>query len=301
MSVFDNVDKMWFGTKERMGWVETPQSGANVSPTGMTAEADLLNGGAYVRNSWGSHKNYEFSWGDAADRQLASLLHGYANGTYGRGLIYFQDPMFFETNILPRHWADPSMAVSYEAPDLTGGLIQPTYTPTPPNSHNLPANTAIYGFGNNVGYDGFVNGDAIYIPVPEGMDLIVGAYYTGTGGAKVVARKDGATEYVLTEHAVGDPTNMTTIVRGAGYVEIALRDGAGGTLVIAGITARLRVASTSDLLIPVGGELGDGTWYSGEGNTGCRFVGKPTLYSNTGIGGGQVGLACTLREVGAWQ
>jgi hypothetical protein len=254
--IYQNTDRMWFGTREKMGWIETPQSGANVSSSGMTAEVDLLSGGAYVRNSIDSHKNFSFSWGDSADTTLASALRAYANGTYGRGLIYFQDPMYFETNVLPQRWADPSMAVDFEAPDLTGGRFRPSSAVTAPNSHGLPVRSAFYSFPVNANLDGVRDGDALFIPVPDGMELVVGAYYTATGSARVKVRADGSASKIteLPQTPVGDPTDMLTVIRDAAYVELYLStavSGVASTLQIAGITARLR---------PVGsGSLAEGT------------------------------------------
>ena len=59
--------------------------------------------------------------------------------------------------------------------------------------------------------------------------------------------------------------------------------------------------STSTIVMPVTGEGGSGDWYTGEGHSGCSFVGSPIVYNNTGVGGGQVSLSCELRETGAWR
>lgn len=141
MGIYDNEKQMWFGTEERMGWIECPLSGADVSPIGWNAEATMLNGGGFALNSWASHKRFAFGWGESATLGLASTIHSYADGSYGRGLLYFLDPMWYEVNVLPKHWADPSMALNAEAPTLIYDN-EPTSTPTSSNTNGLPVQTA---------------------------------------------------------------------------------------------------------------------------------------------------------------
>lgn len=42
-------------------------------------------------------------------------------------------------------------------------------------------------------------------------------------------------------------------------------------------------------------------WLPGSGHSGCKFVGNPTWIANSGVNGGQIGYAATLKEVGDWQ
>lgn len=42
-------------------------------------------------------------------------------------------------------------------------------------------------------------------------------------------------------------------------------------------------------------------WSPGLGHSGCAFVGNPTWTATSGVNGGQVGYAATLKEVGDWQ
>ena len=299
--VFQNTDQMWFGTRERMQWIDTPNKGANVSPTGMLAESDLINGGAFVRNSADAHKNYAFTWGDSADRRLASILRAYRNGSYGRGLIYFLDPMYYETNLLPQRWADPSMALDTEAPNLTGDRFVPSAAITAPNSNGLPVRSAFYSFPLNANYDGLRDGDSLFIPIPPGSELLLSAFYAQTGNAYIKVRRNGVVgeTYNLTATGVGATVTAPTVLAGGAtgaYAELYLgtaTSGAASTLQIAGITARLRWPGSDALTDPF--------WYTGEGHSGCRFSGSPTVYNNDGIGGGHVSLSCELKETGSWE
>lgn len=294
---------MWFGTRDKMMWIETPQSGANVSTTGMTVDVGLVNGGAFVRNSVDSAKGYIFNWGDTADRNLASDILAYANGTYGRGRIQFVDPMYYEMNILASRWADPSMALDEEAPDLTGGRFQPSTSVTAPNGHGLPVRSAFYSFPANANVDGLRDGTSLFVPIPPGMELVIGAYYTATGSAAIKASLGGSSSITIPQSVVGDATCMKTVVRGTPFIELYVGTGVTGaacSLQVSGIIARLRTITTDPASGPVSGEAGSGRWSVGQGHSGCNFVGKPQLFNNSGIGGGQVSLSCELRETGSW-
>lgn len=289
MATFENVEYMWFGTEARMSWVETPQTGAEVGSIGMGAEGVLLNGGGFARNSWASHKRYEFSWGDSADLRLASKIQGYASGTFGRGLIYFHDPMYYETNLLPKFWADPSMAVGFEAPSIVRN-VDPTGSPLAANANDYPALSATYVLPS--GYNSQTAGLELFIPIPPDMALVVGASYSGTPNVYV---RSGAGTVNLPRLTLGGNVTSTVVV---GQPWARLGFSGTGALTLNGMTARLIPALQAGA-VPV--EITQGPWMSGEGNTGCRFNGKPTLVNYNGVLGGQVGLAASLIETGAWE
>lgn len=179
--------KLWFGTiAGGMDWLPTPRRGAEMSPAGWENGGTLLNGGGYQQNSFGSHKTYTFEWPDSSSREVAGLMKGYADGTYGRGLIYFIDPLIYDQNILPAQWADPSMVLGYEGVSHVYGEV-PTGLPTPNKRPNkLPYRSLRYDLSyTDVGFRG--EDDAIFIPIPTGYTLLLGAVYTSTGSGGIYA------------------------------------------------------------------------------------------------------------------
>lgn len=289
--IFYNRDQMWFGTEEKQGFIETPQTGAEVSPDGFGAVGKYQNGGSFVRNSWDSHKVYQFSWGDSAPLSLASKIMSYANGSYGRGRIYFHDPMYYQTNILPKRWADPSMAINFEAAPLIPD-VWPTSATTAANSNELPVYSAVYPVV--AGYSSQTLADELYIPIPTGFTLRIGAVYSSTNAAcNLYYRTPGGTTTITA--TVATATNlMPQSVTAQPWARIGIRNTGGSpySLTAAGMMFRL---------IPPGeASDSDAPWMAGEGHSGCEFEGKPTLINYAGTGGGQVGLACSLRETGAW-
>lgn len=309
------------------GWIETPQRGADVSPSAWGSDVTLLNGGAGVHNSWGAHKRYVFEWSDSASRRDAQFMQSLAAGTYGRGLIHFIEPTLYDQNILPARWADPSMALGSEGAGLVYG-VTPTAVPTANWETNLlPVRSVSYVLNAvPAGYRG--PEDSLYISIPEGYTLFLGAFYTstGTGGLFVSPVNDAG--------AVGTPirlpetgnTSATFNLDGA-FTGRGVRLWAGKS---ANGSASVTVSGIVGHLIPTqafqdyeygygegpygGGPYGGYTdaqipfleahWSGGMGHSGVRFVGKPTLQLNTGMGapdgGPSVSYAATFAEVGSW-
>lgn len=289
MGLFDNNDFMWFGTEQRMGWIITPETGADVSSQGNTAESQLQNGGSAVRNSWDSAKGYSFSWGESASKAMVSLMQAYRNGSLGRGLIYFHDPLHYDTNLLPKRWADPSMAVNFEAEPLLADTF-PTAVPIARTSNNYPVNAASYTVPT--GYNAETSNTELFIPIPEGYSLVIGAAHSGT--AQIYVRTPNS-ETILPQLAIDGPVATTVISAEWALVGIRNTTGAPAPLQIAGMTARLGPVSAAEA-----GYLALGPWSSGNGHGGCRFVGDPQIMNYNGVDGGQFGLTANFREVGPW-
>lgn len=291
MALFSNTDFMWFGTEDRMGWIITPNTGADVSSLGNNSSVVLQNGGASVRKSWDSAKGFQFSWGETANPLLVSLLQAYRNGSYGRGLIWFHDPMQYETNLLPKRWADPSMAINQEAEPLIPDTF-PTGTPAGNSSNNYPVRAASYVVPPLFNLE-MVGGEH-FIPIPEGMSLVLGASYSGS--AQIYVRTPTGRRDLPQLPATGP---VATTVINAPWARIGIRNSTSTpqSITILGMTARLSnpIASGGNP-----GAVGDGPWYSGEGHSGCQFDGDPQVINYNGVDGGQLGLSANFREVGAW-
>lgn len=247
MDLYDNnpVDRMWFGTEQKMGWIETPQTGADVSSIGQSANAVLQNGGGTVRNSWDSHKVYQFSWGVGASPSMASLLQAYRNGSYGRGLLYFHDPMFYQTNLLPKRWADPSMAVNFEADPLIPDA-NPTAVPVVSTRNNYPVSAAVYSVP--AGYSSQANTSEHFIPIPEGMTLILGAVYSGQ--PRIYVRTPAGITDIIPMGSDAE-TVVNTVIRNQPWARIGLRNtGSASSITITGMTARLAASVPADQGVP---------------------------------------------------
>jgi hypothetical protein len=319
---FDSRKCLWFGTLESMQWVSTPLRGAESSPEAWGADGTLLNGGGWVAHSWGSHKTYTYEWPESSSREAAALMKSYRDGTYGRGLIYFVDPLIYDQNVLPARLADPSMALDNEGATLVYG-VNPTSSATANwATKQLPIKGAVYNLATVAsGFRGVE--DATFVPIPEGYSLYLGAYYskTGSGGIFVAPQNsDGTigTPVALTEKTATDLETVTDVFTGLTGVWIWVGKTSSGA---ATVTARALIGKLLDntyfiSLSPFGtgffgeyifgGPVGTtptffgGNWVGGSGHSGVRFTGVPSFVSNGPEEGGRIGYAASFREVGSF-
>lgn len=176
----------WFGTEQHSEWFATPLQGADSSPAGWDAGGTLLNGGGWGFHSWGSHKTYTYEWPQSSSPQVAQKMKSYRDGTYGRGLLYFLEPATFVTNILPAQWADLSMAIDSGAPTLIPDVQPTAVTTSGAEVNGLPVTSAFY----NVTSPPQTTADpstSVFVPIPEGYTLYLGAFYSATGSAGIFA------------------------------------------------------------------------------------------------------------------
>ena len=332
---YTNRETFYFGTPGYMRMVRMPIRGMEASPVGWSNGGTYLNGGGYVRRSFDSHKTYDMTWGGSSAPEVAQTIKSYADGTFGRGLIYFQDPTTYTGNVLPARWADPSLALNYEGRGLIYG-IEPTATPTPnARQNNLPVLSAVYSGISSTGASLAVNeSDTVFIPVAPDKTLFLGAVYTSStpsvGVFYQVVNADGqltGSPIRLPESAPSDSVMFSQSgVAGGGDVSgVRLWAGtrpnavlSGGSLTLTMMQARVvdsRIAGLEGVGFGEGpfgaGPFGAGItqelldvlqkpWIGGMGHSGCRFASHPTWTTNSGAFGGQVGFTASLVEVGDW-
>lgn len=309
MYTYDPIScALWFGTERYMGWFPTPESGADSSPSGWQDSAQLLNGGAVDFSSFGSHKSYQYDWGDANSRQVAQLMKSFADGSYGRGLVYFHDPLTFDTNVLPARVADPSIAADYEGATLVYG-VQPSTVPAAPGPNMLPVNSTQYNM--NTITPGFVRGaGGVFIPIPEGFSLVLSAFYTRTGtggvfwtGQDLLGSTTGV-NYVTPLAESATRLSSAIIPWSSSRAGIWLwvgKSGAGAaTISLRAMMGRLIRSEHAVNGNPAYEEIVQGPWIGGQGHSGCVFSGKPTYVEQNGVNGGQVEFSASFVEVGSW-
>ena len=303
--MFKKDEKMWFGTKDYMTWITPPLAGADSSPAAWGSEGTLLNGGGYAFNSFNSHKTYNYAWSGGSTRQEAQLMKSFADGTYGRGRIFFQEPNIYDTNVLPARLADPSLTADYEGPELVPNVATTTVATSGFEVNGLPVRTMNYPVGAALPV---LNADNVlaqdnFVPVPDGKSLLVQAFYapapgsTGLGIYVVEANTGGepaATGVRLTPNTNSGAVTFQVFDKGPGvigyYIFIGRSTGViTGNMQVAAIHAR--IADTGETMI------GEDTWMGGQGHSGVRFTGKPTYVTRSGINGGQIEYAATFKEV----
>ena len=296
--------KMWFGTIHHSQWINTPLTGADMTPQGWGTEGTYLSGGGFVRQSQDSHRTYMFEWGNASAREDAEIMQAYRDGVYSKkasDLMYFVDPLMYTRNVLPRRWAQPSIllrdGVTSEPSPL--GTVSPPVSPPPPEIVNdlgypmrgvrVSSPIQSTASANLITEPGV---GSVWIPIPEGKRLVTWTRADNPG----ISNSHGIRYRYLSHQGTWSTSSLIdrsgetpSFVNAKGVLLIAT-----GDFDFYGARAILTEPNFSDAPADVL------NWVPGMGHSGCSFVGNPTWVANSGVNGGQIGYAATLKEVGDW-
>lgn len=309
MNGYTHRNGMWFGTQERAQWIPAPLQGADTSPSGWGANGTFLNGGSFSRNSWGSHKTYTFEWNTSSSPETAQLMHSYANGSFGRGPLYFVDPLTYRHNVLPARWADPSITLDLEGRPLRTDMTIESVPTAGGVETNLPTQSVQFSraagqFGDGQPYPG--DSQSVFIPIPAGMYLAVTAWYQSEGDMHLAIAPVGTSgvpqyPFTIVENDTTELFPSSNLVYSSNNVVGARlyiwdNDGMGSSnrsVTVAGIRARLFPIDTPH-------NPGQIEWMGGMGHSGCQFLGRPQMQSISPFGPGRMAFAAQFTEVGDW-
>jgi hypothetical protein len=279
---------MWFGTRAYMQEVTDPQMDPDYETVGWGEATQYLNGGLGSSSSVAAHREYFLSWG-LMSRAEVRRITDYADGVYGTGLIYWVDPVAADQNVLPQSWATPSIGC-YDGVPLAGDA-RPTASANGVLTQGYPAELATYTITDTDTLR------SVFIPIPPGFSAWVGVH--GATDAQDFVKVTPYTGSVA--GAVVYPTILTTatttrvnteIAGGATGLELSLDNTTGGTFTLAGMIVQL---------LPAGVVPETGGFISGQGHSGCKFLGRPARVPySTATGLDLVGLSAKLGEVGEW-
>jgi hypothetical protein len=279
---------MWFGTRAYMQEVTDPQMDPDYESSGWEETTQFLGGGLGVSSSVDAHREYFLSWG-LMSRAEVRRITDYADGVYGTGLIYWVDPVAADQNVLPQSWATPSIGC-YDGVPLAGDA-RPTASANGVLTQGYPAELATYTITDTDTLR------SVFIPIPPGFSAWVGVH--GATDAQDFVKVTPYTGSVA--GAVVNPTILTTatttrvnteIGDGATGLELSLDNTTGGTFTLAGMIVQI----LADGVTPE-----TGGFISGQGHSGCKFLGRPSLVPySTATGLDLVGLSAKLGEVGEW-
>ena len=302
---------MWFGTQDYATWIQTPQRGADVSARGWNESGNFLNGGAFAFNSYNTHKEFDFEWRTTSSRKDAQTMMSFYSGTFGRGKLYFIDPLTMQTNVLSARWADPSITCDFEGESLVPGIDPLRVSQTDTARLQLPVTAAQYVFDNHTQSDPRDVG--VFVPVPPGYTALVWGISNSTGGAADARVRvgsvapGGSVSSVSTVLPDATPASIQERIDGGvvanlnpGDIGIQLWVGGGvpggtvnGTVTINALSVEIVESSR----VTDYANSPRGHWYGGQGNEGVRFLQPPTYINNTGRDGGQIEFAATFTEV----
>jgi hypothetical protein len=285
---------IWIGPRGNALWVPAPSvSNIDFSPSGYSNQVNYLNGGAGVRSSWASHREYVMQW-TLKSRDSLRPLQDMAAGMYGTGLIFWSNPMAMDRNVLPECWAWPAQA-ALDAPILVNGStgVRPTSSATPANTLGYPATSISYPVSGT--------SQTLHVPIPPGYVAWLGWHGTsnGNGGLIVTPVYSASSVGPATYPAILPVTSTTrcnTSYSSASMVGIDISFGVGA---VAGPATSVIYSGIMVQILPIGATPTLGGFISGQGDSGCVFATKPknTPYNQPLD---QVGAAAKLVEVGSW-
>lgn len=283
---------VWFGTRGYMRWVKAPDASPDYQTVGWSSTMQFLNGGAAVRSSVGSHREYNLHW-NTLSRDQAREITDFADGVYdvstGINPVYYVDPVAADKNVLPQLWATPYGAIA------DGITLVPGH---PPAEATTPSNTLGYP-ARAVSYTAMWPSSNVYIPIPPGFTAWVGFHGSVVGSGGVVITPSSG-------FADGTPVNATvlsatTTTRVADSFSSSQWDGLSLSLAHTSVNPAHKTVVYGIIvqLLPTGATPETGGFISGQGSSGLQFSEKP-LMTPRSAGLDQVSLSVSLTETESW-
>lgn len=288
------MGKVYFGNETKQTWIKAPQSGLKANTNGWTKESVLLNGRAFVRRSNASHRRFDMSWlGDMNAAGLEDSLQtikDFYDGVYGPGPFYWIDPYAADSNILPPHWANPSLS-ELNWPSIASNVAA-TYIPEAVGN-NYPGKYMEFDTTND-----YQSTEELTLIIPQDYTLNFGWHGpTGSASSAVTItpylRSTGLADTAITPVRLnaGSTTKTNTKIKGDtySYVKISIATTLASTVSITSMFAQI---------LPENDTVAAGPFLSGRGTTGLEFVQSPQIeYYSANIGEGRIGMSTTLVEV----
>jgi hypothetical protein len=244
--------------------------------------------------------NWLGSMNDTAD--TLNVVKDFADGLYGSGPFFWNDPYAMNSNLFPPAWAAPFISIGTDwdaiCPDDVG-ITKETVT-TASISSLVGANTEAYPtYTAKFTAPGSPNAqsDRFTFYIPDGYTLWLGlhGHHGTTGAAFGQAYKNGvaATPTNITPLGINTSTRVNTSFSSssADKVEFYLAKIAPSpcTFHITGLIAQLLKTGTTPET---------GRFFSGRGTTGLEFLTVPEIeYYSAVINDGQIGMSAEFVEV----
>ncbi len=298
------MSSVYFGNDNHQTWIKAPSTGLGVSNRGWTVETQLLTGKTHVDRSQASHKRFTMNWlGSMNDEEnTLNIVKDFADGMYGDGPFFWNDPYATKSNLLSPAWAAPFISIDSdwdsifpENAAITKSVVttQSISASVGVNNYSYPINTAKYEIPSTA----LIESNKFTFYIPDGYTLWVGVhgYKTASGKALLKPYLNGVagTPVEITPLGVNTLSRLNTSIssNAASKVEfyLAKTTTAAFTFHLTGIMAQL---------LPSGQAPATGNFISGRGTNGLEFATIPEIeYYSSAINNGQIGMSATFVEV----
>lgn len=284
--------KVWFGTRDLMQWVKAPATNMGRARRQWESGTGFLNGGQSLLSSNYSALAYTMAW-SVLDRETENAISGYFEQAYGDGLLYFSDPFAWD-NVMPLSWSAAYLAAQ-DAPSLVHDY-RPTTSPVTINGAKFPTRMANY----SVYVNDPENAPDVYVPIPRGYALRVGAFGTSTGYASITVRSEiSGGNYASTVPLFSPGLNT---IGGRTYLEFRNTSGENDFVrfYVWG-QGQLNLVGVHAFITPIDEEPRTYNYFPlGKGNSGLRFEGTPQITGYSSVLDQQA-MSAVLVETGAWE
>lgn len=287
--------KVYFGNSDTQVWINAPRTGLQAASNGFVSKQQLISGRSHVRRSQASHRTFAPSWlgsmNESSIEDSLQTIKDFSDGVYGPGPFYWVDPFASKTNILPPHWAAPSLT-SKDWPGIAA--FEPfEFVPTATNNLNYPATSANFQHPT-----GAITPVKLRLIIPSGYSLYFGWHGTIDSGAGTFAidrhLKTGTVSKLLTTPILVTSSSRTNVIVSGdttSMVDIYLNKETAETcdVTVAGMIAQI---------LPSNAFPEQGGFISGRGTTGIEFSAPVQIeYYSAMVNNGQIGMSTEWTEV----
>ena len=298
------MNGVYFGNSTYQAWIKAPQTGMKASNQGWSSETQLLSGRTHIRRSGASHRRFTMNWlGPMNDLENSlSIVKDFADGLYGDGPFFWNDPYATTSNLFSPAWGSPAMAIDSDwyaiCPDDVGVTKEKVLTSSISNlvgnnTQNYPAYAAKYTTPGNP----TLESDKFTFYIPDGYTLWVGLHgHHGTTGKAFLRPYNNGTAGTPLELA---PLGVNTATRFNASVSSSTADRAEFYLAkVAPSPCTFHIVGIMAQLLKTGQSPEQGSFISGRGTTGLEFASLPEIeYYSAAINNGQIGMSLTMAEV----
>jgi hypothetical protein len=275
------MSSIYFGNAEKQTWIKAPKTGMKGSAQTWLNQGVLLSGRGYIKRSQASHRRFDMSWiGSMNDSDMENSLHtikDFADGLYGEGPFFWNDPYAMKSNMFSPAWAAPAISIDSDwnaiCPDDVGVTKEKVLTSSISDlvGNNTQAYPAYAGKFTAPGSP-TAQSDRFTFYIPTGYTLWIGLHghhgATGKAFAQPYTRSGVAgTPVEVVPLGVNTTTRVNTSFAGStvGKVEFYLSKVASSpcTFHIVGLIAQLVKNGTTPET---------GNFIAGRGTTGLQFA-----------------------------
>ena len=298
------MSRVYFGNDTYQTWIKAPATGLAAVNQGWVSETQLLSGRTHIARSQASHKRFTMNWlGSMNDAETGlNVVKDFADGLYGDGPFFWNDPYAINSNLFSPAWAAPFMSIGTDwdaiCPDDAGVTKEVVTTASisalvGTNTAGYPVNSAKFTAPDAP----TAESDKFTFYVPDGYTLWIGfhGHHGSTGAVFGKAYKNGvaATPTAITPIGVNSTSRVSASFSSstADKVEfyLAKTESSPCTFYVSGLVAQL---------LKTGKTPETGNFISGRGTTGLEFATIPEIeYYSAAINNGQVGMSATFVEV----